>query len=52
MSQLGTSLTMMPLDPEKWASRLCEVVGRDLTDAERHALPSGSSTDPVCVRRS
>jgi nucleoside phosphorylase/WD40 repeat protein len=41
-------LTRMPLDPNKWADLLCERVGRDLTDAERDALPPGSDTSPVC----
>jgi nucleoside phosphorylase len=40
--------TRMSLDPERWADHLCRVAGRDLTDAERAALPTGSFTGPVC----
>ncbi|MDJ0464440.1 trypsin-like peptidase domain-containing protein [Streptomyces sp. H27-C3] len=29
------------LDPELWKRHLCDVLGRDLTDAERRGLPSG-----------
>jgi WD40 repeat protein len=41
-------LARLPLDPKVWADHLCRVVGRDLTPAERRALPSGSTTDRVC----
>ncbi|WP_203184738.1 S1 family peptidase [Streptomyces pratensis] len=34
-------LDLIRLDPELWKHHLCEVVGRDLTQDERHGLPSG-----------
>jgi hypothetical protein len=40
--------TRTPLDPARWSDQVCEVVGRDLTDAERDALPSGAAAQVVC----
>ena len=41
-------LTRTPLDPAGWAEHVCRVVGRDLTGAERDALPTGTWAQPVC----
>lgn len=41
-------LNRIPLDPRRWADHLCRVVGRDLTDAERGALPPGSHPGRIC----
>jgi WD40 repeat protein len=38
----------IPLDPLAWVDGLCRVGGRDMTDAERQALPPGSVTDSLC----
>lgn len=46
---IGNNLiSHIPLDPPAWADHLCRVVGRDMTDAERHALPPGSPTGSIC----
>lgn len=41
-------ISHIPLDPQDWAARLCQVVGRDMTDAERQALPPGSPIGSIC----
>jgi WD40 repeat protein len=41
-------LARIPLNPERWAEHLCQVVGRDLTPAERKSLPPGSTTERIC----
>ncbi|NKZ06490.1 nSTAND1 domain-containing NTPase [Actinomadura latina] len=38
----------IPLSPDRWAEHLCRIVGRDLTAAERKALPPGSRTEDIC----
>ncbi|MFJ3226451.1 trypsin-like peptidase domain-containing protein [Streptomyces sp. NPDC086783] len=37
---------LLTLDPSRWKRRLCDVVGRDLTDDERRGLPALPAT--VC----
>jgi WD40 repeat protein len=38
----------IPLDPDAWAAHLCRLVGRDVTAAERGAMPPGSPTGGIC----
>lgn len=38
----------VPLDERAWVAHLCRVVGRDVTGAERAAMPAGGPTGPVC----
>jgi hypothetical protein len=38
----------MALTPQQWADELCRVSRRPFTDAERAALPEGSTIDPPC----
>jgi hypothetical protein len=44
----SAGLLTMPLEPERWAEHLCQLVARNLTDAERRTLPAGSPTGEIC----
>ncbi|MFF9107063.1 trypsin-like peptidase domain-containing protein [Streptomyces sp. NPDC014805] len=44
----GSRVSVVPLDPEQWAARLCTLVERGMTDGERKLAPAGSRTDDVC----
>ncbi|UQX00061.1 trypsin-like peptidase domain-containing protein [Streptomyces sp. RerS4] len=41
----GSSVEVIPLDPERWRARACELAGRDLSAAEKRLLPTGSHSD-------
>ncbi|MEU8434884.1 trypsin-like peptidase domain-containing protein [Streptomyces sp. NPDC029216] len=41
----GSSVEVLPLDPEAWRKRACELAGRALTDGERRLLPPGARSD-------
>lgn len=43
-----TGLTRVPTNPEEWATHLCRITARDLTDEERHSLPPGSTREKIC----
>ena len=45
----GDTLLEVPLDPELWIERACEVVGRDLTQAEWDLfVPGGGQPQSAC----
>ncbi|MFD7629554.1 trypsin-like peptidase domain-containing protein [Streptomyces sp. NPDC059851] len=41
----GSAVEVLPLDPETWRRRACELAARDLSGAERKLLPPGSRPD-------
>lgn len=41
----GSSVDVLPLDPETWRKRACELAARPLTDGERDLMPPGSRPD-------
>ncbi|MGW0390017.1 nSTAND1 domain-containing NTPase [Streptomyces sp. NPDC003042] len=41
----GSSLDVLPLDPEKWRERACALADRTFTEPERRLLPPGSRSD-------
>ncbi|WP_405981831.1 trypsin-like peptidase domain-containing protein [Streptomyces sp. NBC_00158] len=41
----GSSVDVLPLDPETWRERACALAARDLTGPERELLPPGARSD-------
>ncbi|MFD5088337.1 trypsin-like peptidase domain-containing protein [Kitasatospora sp. NPDC058406] len=41
----GSSVEVLPLDPETWRRRACDLAARELSEAERGLLPPGSRPD-------
>ncbi|RKT03414.1 WD40 repeat protein [Streptomyces sp. 3211.6] len=41
----GSTVQVLPLDPEAWRARACRLASRPFTDGERRLLPPGSRSD-------
>ncbi|MEU9716318.1 trypsin-like peptidase domain-containing protein [Streptomyces sp. NPDC047976] len=41
----GSAVEVLPLDPERWRKRACDLAARPLTDGERGLMPPGSRSD-------
>ncbi|MFE1318142.1 trypsin-like peptidase domain-containing protein [Kitasatospora phosalacinea] len=41
----GSSVEVLPLDPETWHERACDLAARELSEGERGLLPPGSRPD-------
>jgi hypothetical protein len=44
----ATNVSWFQLDADKWVARLCQVLAREATVAERRVMPPGSATDSPC----